>query len=160
MRRVDRYGSAAVLQVRRQSRDRRQRRAGTNWAQSHHRSRRIGAGPACHPLDSACPRVRNRSATSHKPDSGPSAAGHSAGTPATESRLPPIRLNQNPPQPPMPHCGRPQLPAGDGLQTGKSRAADVCAAGTLSSFSSFGLSHSGQCGVSFPRTSNSNSAEH
>jgi hypothetical protein len=63
-------------------------------------------------------------------------------------------------QPPMAHCGRPQLPAGVGLQIGKSRDEAVCAAGTLSSFSSFVLSHSGQWGVSLDRTSNSNSAEH
>jgi hypothetical protein len=60
----------------------------------------------------------------------------------------------------MPHCGKPQPPAGIGLHVGRSREEAVCAAGTLSSFSSFVLSHSGQCGVSLERTSSSNSAEH
>src|SRR5262245_11831063 len=64
-------------------------------------------------------------------------------------------------QPPMPHWGRPQPPAGDGPQVGKSREDDeaVCAAGTLSSFSSFALSHAGQRGCSPPRTRSSNSEE-
>jgi len=79
-----------------------------------------------------------------KQGSGPSAARRSAGTAATRTIARPARQTQNPPQPPIPHWGNPQPPDGAGLQVGKSREPAVCAAGTLSSFSSFELLHSGQ----------------
>jgi hypothetical protein len=56
----------------------------------------------------------------------------------------------------MPHWGRPQPPAGVGWQTGNSREPAVWAAGTLKSFSSFGLSQVGQRGRSSLRMRSSN----
>lgn len=62
---------------------------------------------------------------------------------------------------PPPHCGNPHPPPLDGdSQIGSDLLPPLCAAGTLSSFSSRVEPHSGQAGFSLPRNNISNSLSH
>ena len=67
----------------------------------------------------------------------------------------------SPMQPPMPHCGRPQLPPVGVSQTGKELLLAECAAGTLNRFVIFFVPHDGQAAISLAeRMSSSKSASH